>query len=219
MPSQSGYIEKIIPKFFSKPGFFIEIGCWDGEIISQTKFLEIMGWRGICVDPLPLNFHNRTCKLVKKAIDGEITGVKEFIKVTIDRRYGGIVSYLSGFKDSITASKANWDLIQEHCDYCEIPIETLSVKDFFHNTNPPDFIDFLSVDVEGAEYSIMKNIDYEKYRFGVIMFEHNGNKENKENIGQLLSNKEYVPIKETNYDDVFVHRSLLTSDIDLTDIQ
>jgi hypothetical protein len=208
-PTQNGYIEKIIPQFFKEPGFYIEIGCWDGMVISQTHFLEQSGWKGICVDPFPSNFDQRNCLLIEKAIHGSITGDKEFIRVTIDRRYGGDVSYLSGFRDTIASSEANWSLIQEHCDYSLIQIPTLSVKDLFDDNDVPNYVHFLSIDTEGSEPSIFDNIDYKKYEFGVIMFEHNHNNENKSFIGNILRKNGYEIIKETDYDDVYANVKLL----------
>jgi hypothetical protein len=208
-PTQNGYIEKIIPQFFRDPGFYIEIGCWDGMVISQTHFLEQSGWKGICVDPFPSNFDKRNCVLVNKAIDGLLTGNKNFIKVTIDRRYGGDVSYLSGFRDSISSSEANWSLIKEHCDYSSISVPTLSVKDFFNLNNIPNYVHFLSIDTEGSEPGIFSNIDYEKYEFGVITFEHNHNYENKNFIGDILRKNGYEMIREDDYDDVYANIKLL----------
>ena len=85
-------IETFLAGFFTKPGFFLEIGCWDGEQISQTSYLEKKkDWKGLCVDPFPKNFTNRSCELCDKAISKD--GLpRKFVKVSIDRRNGGDVS-------------------------------------------------------------------------------------------------------------------------------
>lgn len=217
MPTQNGYLEKVIPMFFKKPGFFLEIGCWDGIVISQTEFLEKMGWKGICVDPFPFNFDKRECLLAETAIDGNFTGEKDFVKVTIDRRYGGDVSYLSGFKETISASPENWNLIQEHCDYSIIKVPTISIMEFMEKYNVSTYIDFLSVDTEGAEFSIISNIDFTKYKFGMIIFEHNHNQKNKEMTDKVLIDNGYLPIIETDYDDVFVHKSIWNGTININE--
>lgn len=71
--SQSG-IEEIIERYFGgkRDGFFVEVGAWDGEHISQTAWLEReRGWRGACFEPFPHNFHNRTCQVASLAISGD----------------------------------------------------------------------------------------------------------------------------------------------------
>jgi hypothetical protein len=187
------HIEKFVIPFFKSPGTFLEIGCWKGEHISQTKKLEDIGWTGICVDPFPSDFEGRKCKLIDKAIskDGK---PREFVRVFRDRRCGGDVSYFSGFKDSI---QFHWPLISEHCDYIEGPIETIKFEDI----GTPLHTNFLSVDTEGAELEIISSIDFDKYSFDMIMFEHNGV---NNGVAELLKSKGYALYKRLEIDDIFV---------------
>ena len=95
--SQSKRIEGRVESLFPSPGIFLEIGAWKGEHFSQTAYLEReRGWTGVCVDPFPSGFEQRTCRVCPKAVsaDGQ---PRAFLKVTTDRRHGGDVSYLSGF--------------------------------------------------------------------------------------------------------------------------
>jgi len=34
-------------------GYFIEVGAYDGITLSNTYFLEQMGWTGLLVEPIP----------------------------------------------------------------------------------------------------------------------------------------------------------------------
>lgn len=128
--SQSKLIEQRVESLFPSPGFFLEIGAWSGEHISQTAYVErARGWSGLCVDPFPRDFEQRTAWVCAKAISGD--GLpREFLKVTTDRRYGGDVSYFSGFKDSVMRG-INWPIIQEHCDYEEIQVETITIDQLY----------------------------------------------------------------------------------------
>lgn len=191
---QHSHIENDILPLFPTPGTFIEIGCWDGEHISQTAELELLGWSGVCVDPFARNFEKRKCTVVNKAVSKD--GLqREFVKVSIDRRHGGDVSYFSGFKDNIAV---HWDLISEHCDYEIINIDTVKFSDLpiKEHTN------FLSVDVEGSELEIFQSIDFDKYSFDVIMFEHN---EVDTGVGKLLQSKGYNLYKSLVIDDIYVN--------------
>ena len=38
------------------PGYFIEIGGFDGVTLSNTYLLEQQGWSGLLVEPLPEHF-------------------------------------------------------------------------------------------------------------------------------------------------------------------
>src|SRR5687767_5666903 len=123
--SQSKRIEVVVESVLPSPEFFLEIGAWKGEHFSQTAYLEREhAWTGVCVDPFPSGFGDRSCQVCAKAIsaDGQ---PRAFLKVSTDRRYGGDVSYFSGFKDRVLRS-IHWPVISEHCDYEEIQLETIT---------------------------------------------------------------------------------------------
>lgn len=204
MSSQHG-IESYLDKFFFRPGFFLEIGSWHGELISQTAYLEReKQWLGLCCDPFPKGFEDRNCMLCDKAIskDGK---KRDFIKVSVDRRYGGDVSYFSGFKDTL---KYHWPVIKEHCDYEELEVDTITIDDLYKQYNLPQYIEFLSVDVEGAELEIFESIDFKKYSFGLIVFEHNGDEAVKKAIGKILILNGYSLYKSLSEDDIYKSQSL-----------
>lgn len=198
-------VEIYLESLFPNPGTFVEIGCWDGELISQTVMVErYQGWQGLCVDPFPRNFEHRTCKLCSKAVSAD--GLpRDFVKVSIDRRYGGDVSYFSGFRDSI---QVHWPLIEEFCDYEIIPIETITFNNLMQQYSMPNYIDFLSIDTEGSELEILTTIDFQKYCFGLIDFEHNEDKAVKELIQDLLKLHGYVPYVDLRVDSLFISEKL-----------
>lgn len=197
------YVMEHIQPVFSHPGTFLEIGCWDGELLSQTAFLERdLGWHGFCVDPFPRNFTRRNCAVIPRAIsrDGK---PRTFVKVSIDRRNGGDVSYFSGFKDSLGL---HLDVIMEHCDYEELEIETISFKDLCRQYQLPHHIEFLSVDTEGSELEVFESVDFGEHSFDVIIFEHNFDVKKKAAIQELLWQAGYRPYAELYIDSVMVRR-------------
>lgn len=201
------YIQQYLPPWkISMPGHFLEVGAWDGELISQTAWLErYRGWIGVCVDPFPRGFENRTCQVCARAVSRD-GAPREFVKVTIDRRDGGDVSYFSGFRETIAA---HWELISQHCEYEIIMIPTITIDDLIRIYDLPDHIDFLSVDVEGSEQEIFDNINFKRYTFGLIVFEHNENQEARKHIGELLIGAGYHHIESLRMDDIFVHGDLI----------
>lgn len=217
MFSSQHEIEKYLDEIFKAPGFFLEIGCWDGELISQTAWLErVKGWSGLCVDPFPVNFEKRVCVVCNKAVVGAASssmqkgtasplsargGGRKFIRVSIDRRYGGDVSYFSGFKDAI---QAHWGLIEEHCDYEEIEVETITIEQLYEDYALPGYIEFLSIDTEGSELEIFESIDFNVHRFGLIVFEHNEDENVKQRIGELLMENGYELLESLRVDDIYV---------------
>lgn len=198
------HIEKYINEYFDKPGFFLEIGCWDGRHISQTAALEEHGWKGVCVDPFPQNFSGRRAILCNKAISGDGKD-REFVRVTIDRRHGGDVSYFSGFKDCINC---HWPLISEHCDYEIVLVPTITINDLYIEYEIPAYVEFLSIDTEGAELEILKSMDFKTQTFGIVDFEHNENEVIQKEASQILKSHGYELIERLRVDDIYKHRIL-----------
>jgi hypothetical protein len=52
--------------------------------------------------------------------------------------------------------------------------------------NAPKIIDFLSIDTEGSEFKILKNFNFEAYKFRVICIEHNYISKIRKKISMLL---------------------------------
>ena len=194
-------IESILDETFPQQPFFLEIGCWDGVQGSNSYHLEHeRGWNGLCVDPFPKNFENRDCALCTKAIS--LDGLpREFIKVSTDRRNNGDVSYFSGFRDSISLHK---DTIEQFCEYEVVKVETITIPQLYERYRLPHYIEFLSVDVEGAEMEVFSGINLEDYKFGMIIFEHNLDTIIGNSIGSLLEGQGYFHLKDTPVDSIFV---------------
>ncbi len=77
----------------------------------------------------------------------------------------------------------------------EVKLETFPLKEIFDKYLPINQnIDFLSIDVEGLDYQVLKSNDWNKYRPKIILVEEfNFNIENKEDLNI------YKYIQQMNY--------------------
>ena len=164
-------LENKIHEFFNfKPdGFFVDIGAYDGVSISNTKFLEDLGWDGICVEPHPNVFkkliENRKCKKVNCAIWNENTEVN-FLSLS------GYTEMLSGIYESYDSRHHQRVLneLQLYGGNSElIKINANTFDTLVDITN----IDFLSIDTEGSELQILEQINFEKFDIKLICVENN----------------------------------------------
>ena len=98
-------------------------------------------------------------------------------------------------------------MIENHCEYEITDVRQIAFHHLFFNL--PKFIQFLSVDTEGSELETFENIDFSKYKFGVITYEHNGNQKKRIAINNILINNSYFYVKSINSeDDAFIHKLL-----------
>lgn len=142
-------------------GFYVDVGANDPIIDSVTKLFYDAGWNGINIDPVE-KFIEKYHLLRERDINipkavSEEKGVMQLWQCdipgwsTLDRTVAA--------KHESEGYKGYWS---------EVSIDTLSAildeKDFSD-------IHFLKVDVEGAEYSVLKGNDWNKYRPWIVLIE------------------------------------------------
>lgn len=171
MSNTNPNLEKKIQEIFNNKtqGFFVDIGAYDGVAISNTKFLEDLGWDGICIEPHPNVFkrlqENRKCKLVNCAVWHEDTKIK-FLSLT------GYTEMLSGIYESY--DPRHYSRIQNELKRFGGNSEIIEIDaNKFDTIVKNNEIDFLSIDTEGSELQILSNIDFEKFKIKLICVENN----------------------------------------------
>lgn len=183
-------------------GFFIEAGANDGYLQSNTYFLErTKGWRGLLVEGIPELYEQccrnrpdadvRNCALVDASYPGE----------TISMQYAHLTSVMDGAFPTAEAAAEHVRLGQksQHLDRSyriQVPARTLeSVLDDLPNLPP---IDFLSLDVEGAEAQVLAGLNLQRYRPKWILVEARFYEE----VNQLLTSAGYEQIDRLTKHDV-----------------
>ncbi len=125
---------------------------------------------------------NRNC-FITNALCSDVSGVeKEFL---LAGATSGIVSENSGYW-----IKKN---IKEGNDR-RIKLMTFTLEEVLKGLDCPLFIDFLSIDVEGHEYDILKNFPFDKYIIDIICLENNSSideTDNIDNVKRKLESNDY----------------------------
>jgi FkbM family methyltransferase len=187
-----------------KNGFFIDVGAHDGISFNNTLYFEENNnWTGINVEPMP-NIYERLIKNRPKCINlncavSDNDGIEQFIYNT------GYTEMLSGLKKDYDIRQM-YRLINENNRFnaktqvIDVQTRKLSTICDEHNVK---HINFLSIDVEGAEFSVIKSIDFEKVYIDFILFENNYNNTSVPII-KYLEDKNYKMIKNS-YDIYMIH--------------
>lgn len=169
---------------FKSNGFFVEFGAADGILFSNTYLLEKrFAWTGILAEPAKIwerkLFENRTAAIETRCVWIESDSTIRFKEVD--------VALLSTI-DAFSAAGRRPELRKSGRVY---DVETTSLIDLLDKHHAPTQIDFLSIDTEGSEFDILSSFDFDKYRFSVIVCEHNHTPMREEIYG-LLAKKGYV---------------------------
>jgi FkbM family methyltransferase len=183
-------------------GFFVEIGASDGINLSNTYLLEKeFNWRGICVEPIPHNFHqlveNRSNSICSnEAVYNESNIILEFDVANECNLFSGISTHIDCHKWRVDSNKYT------------IQVRTISLNDLLDRSGAPEFIEYLSLDTEGSEYEILRTFHFHRYRFGLIDVEHNHVEPRRSQIRDLLISNGYIYLGANQWDDCYKHHTV-----------
>jgi FkbM family methyltransferase len=164
---------------------YLDIGAHHPTNISNTKLFYDTGSRGINVEANPYLFQQF---MIERPEDinlnfgvGKESGFLDFYMVD---EYSGRNSF-----DHATVES----FIAEHPEFKIHEIRTLPVMTVAQVLSNRTIPDFLTIDVEGLDYEILKSIDFKRYPFKVICVEVGGS--DKINYADAVS----VLLDENNY--------------------
>lgn len=177
----------------SKPGFYVEIGAWDGRKKNSTIVLEKAGWDGVAIEASPPSFellkNNRRCRCLNVAVydhDGEV----EFAMFPDRPEWNGIIeTYSDSHKELLQDSKSSISPL-----IIKIPCKKWSSLEL------PDHIDYLQVDVEGAELSILNCINWDTTSISYICLEDNNYDSGDMTYTRYMESLGYESIARQNVD-------------------
>jgi FkbM family methyltransferase len=165
--SQEGE-DMILNRFFEKQqkGFYVDIGAHHPKRFSNTYFFYKKGWAGINIDAMPGSmklfnqYRKRDINIEKPVSD----------KKQILTYYAFNESALNGFSKELSKERNNND--NDYQIIFEKDIETLTLEEIL-DVNLPDSqeIDFMSIDVEGLDFMVLKSNNFKKYKPKFILIE------------------------------------------------
>jgi len=188
---------------FCQEGFFIDVGAFDGVDHSNTYLLEKKYlWNGILIEANP-NLHpniekTRTAKLVKSACYSE-SGLELNFKITANSSISTLEICDGQDLYDRSASKL-------------LKVQTQTLQDIIDESNAPNIIDFVSIDVEGAELSVLNGINFNKSQINCFCIEINADEDRLSKIDVLLRAYDYIRVLRivSDFDAFYVKRDLWT---------
>lgn len=177
MSYSQGLEEQVIIDFFgSYVGTFLDIGANDGITLSNTYQLAINKWSGVCIEPSPIAF-DKLVNIHKPTKDN--FGIYCF-QYAIGNENKQVKFYSSGShlteNDSDLLSTINLSDKEKWAsttDFKEIEVDMITFGDLM-KFSPYKSFDFISIDAEGNDISILNQIDLNFLGCKLLCIEHNG---------------------------------------------
>jgi FkbM family methyltransferase len=185
-------------------GFFVELGANDGYTGSNTLYLEIFkGWRGVLIEPSPHLFlsctHFRNRKGNKIFCNACVP--MDYDEKYVDIEYANLMSISSNLELDIDDQDAFLKIGREHLQPNQRNLRfgalARTLSSILEEGNAPKEIDFLSLDVEGAELSVLRGVNFNDYSFKYMLIECR----DIEILESYLLEKGYRKIDKLNYRD------------------
>jgi FkbM family methyltransferase len=208
--SQFGEDNCVYDLFFKNKqnGIYIELGALDGVLYSNTKFFEdMLNWKGILIEPHPEKF-----KLLQKNRPDNFlfNDLVSCHTEALDFRYfvDGHAA-VSGVES--TLSQHHFDVFFNNEINNSLPqsrtlITPKTLTEIVKSTNIVH-IDFLSLDVEGHEYEVLKSWDF-SIPIDVILIETLGVQPEKDQLcREILLTNNYKFIQKIHHNEIYVLES------------
>ena len=168
----------VVDKYYSGlkyGGFFIEAGAYDGETLSNTLFLEVKrNWTGVLIEPNPDNYKilqslNRNSSSIETCLSRRREPeVVDFDAASI---FGGII--VNGRpKPGESIPITDRDRIQKIVQKTRrtIKMQCFPLTSIVYALGNP-VIDYLSLDIEGAELDVLKTIPFDELNIQLMSLE------------------------------------------------
>lgn len=210
--SQIGQDKKIAQILNNKRnGIFVDIGAYDGIKYSNTYFFEKnLGWKGVCIEPHPDNFkklqHNRTCHCINACINN-IDGKVPFLKITNANPHDGpdLLSGICDHYDPRHLHRVNHETKADGSTQEIIEVACFTLTTVLQQNNI-QHIDYLSIDTEGSELSILEGINFDLIDIDLIDIENNFG---ECMIQNFLESKNFILYENIGYDQIFRNKKYL----------
>jgi len=204
--SQVGQDQFLFENFFcgKRNGIFVDIGAYDGEKFSNSLFFErYMGWRGLCVEPLPSAFAKLVAKrqaICRQVCVGDFEGEADFTEADA----GSDEKMLSGLTQQFDSRHVDrLARVSTNTVHRKVAVKRLSSllteHDLLH-------VDYCSIDTEGSELNIISDLDLKKFSISVLTIENNYD---DARLPQLMAAKGYEFVTKLEQDYVFRRKDVI----------
>lgn len=204
-------LSDIYTKYFGYPstGYFVEVGAYDGDFVSNTSCLADHGWGGLYIEPIDAHYQ----KCLKRHKDNDVT----VANVAIGLEEGETTIY---YGDTLTTldreqmqryREIDW---AQHISFSETTCYQMRLDTLMRKIEVPKEFDVLVVDVEGKEPEVFETFELDEWKPKILIIEledehhsfqkYEGHIDEIKNLREYIKSKGYVEIFKDYINTVFV---------------
>lgn len=174
------YFKNQLPKDLT----FLDIGANDGKTLSNTYALALSAWQGVRIEPDPIPFFKLSCQ--------SFSGLVENFNLAIGLKNESMPFYQSDShlskSDSgllSTLNKSEIDRWKGTQKFEEIEVDVLTWEYFLKTQTSFETFDFISIDAEGMDLDILKQMNLAELKCQLICIEWNAEIRIKHEIDKI----------------------------------
>lgn len=158
-------------------GFYVELGANDGVSQSNTLYFErYKNWKGVLVEPTP---HNYLKCLTNRSNANHIAcnacvsfDYKDrFVEIVFANLMSSPIGLESDVLDPLSHANSGKQFLEGGEQIFRFGAVAKTLNAILLESEAPQKIDFLSLDVEGAEIEVLKGVDHDHFRFQYMCIE------------------------------------------------
>ena len=199
------YAEKILKKHNIwdpvKPGFYIEAGAAGGELYSNTLYFEMKyNWTGLLVEPSPiwwkeLKSKNRNAWILPHCLSTEkkvhLIDFYSFSEDFVDFAFMSRTDMDHDFYENFKANHPHaLNKLKVQCFPLQAVLKAIELPK----------VQYFSLDIEGAEYDVLKTIDFNVVDFSVFSIEIEDDNDNVMRLNSGSNEDLHKYLKQNGYD-------------------
>lgn len=197
-------LDKKMEKYLNKDnGFYIELGANNGYVQSNTYYFEkSRNWKGVLIEPA-LNKYlecvaNRSAEnKIFCAACVSFDYKEQFVPIAYSDFMSAPLNLESDIENPLEHAQKGEQYLKEKEQVFVFGAPAATLNSLLIKANAPHHIDFLSLDVEGAELEVLKGLDYNQFKISYMLIECR----DFDRLDKFLTDKKYQFVEKLSRHD------------------
>ena len=208
-------LSDIYEEYFGYPskGYFVEVGAYDGEFVSNTSCLADHGWEGLYIEPI----YDHYLKCLKRHDKNNVTvanvaiGLEEGEKTIY---YGDTLTTL----DREQVKRYSEIDVFQHISFSQDVCDQMRLDTLMGKIKVPKEFDVLVVDVEGKEAEVFETFELDEWKPKMLIVELEDEHPSFQkytdliskikNLRRYINRRGYIEIFKDEINTVFIREDL-----------